>query len=141
MINRPVARALLLAGIVCAACRTKPAEGTSPAAADSSATRPATYNIITAQELDDANLLGATADVAVQRLRPAYLIDKTAGAGRRTQPILVSVNGGQLSGLSALNAIPSSTIAEIRYFTAGEASQRFRQRTNGPVILVTMMSR
>jgi hypothetical protein len=141
MINRQVVCALLLAGMVCAACRTKPAEGTSPAAADTSATRPATYGIITAQQLADANLLGSTADIAVQRLRPAYLIDKTAGAGRRTQPIQVSVNGGQLSGLSALNAIPASTIAEIRYFTPGEASQRFRQRTNGPVILVTLMSR
>jgi hypothetical protein len=141
MIERPVACAVLVVGMFCAACRTKPADGISSAAADSSASRAVTYNVITAQELADANLLGSTADIAVQRLRPAYLIDKTAGAGRRTQPIMVSVNGGQLSGLNALNAIPASTIAEIRYFTVGEASQRFRQRTNGPVILVTMMSR
>lgn len=143
MIHRPVARALLLACTFSAACRTRPVENAAPSAADSSATRPATYNRITNQEIADANLLGVTADIAVQRLRPAYLIDWNAGASRRaaSQPIQASVIGGQLSGLSALATIPASTIAEIHYFTAGEASQRFRTRSFGPVILVTLMSR
>jgi hypothetical protein len=140
--HRRAARALLLVCALFAACKTRPAENPSPVAGDSAAHAP-TYNRITAQELADANLLGVTADIAVQRLRPAYLIDKNAGASRRAtpQPIQVSVNGGQLSGLSALSSIPASTIAEIRYFTGGEASQRFRTRTNAPVILVTLMSR
>jgi len=140
--HRRVARALLLGCPLFAACKTRPPEKPSPTAGDTGAHAP-TYNRITAQELADANLLGVTADIAVQRLRPAYLIDKNAGASRRAtpQPIQVSVNGGQLAGLSALSSIPASTIAEIRYFTGGEASQRFRTRTNAPVILVTLMSR
>jgi hypothetical protein len=142
VIHRPVTRVLVLASALFVSCTTRPAESPSPAAGDSAASAP-TYNRITAQQLADANLLGVTADIAVQRLRPGYLIDKNAGASQRAtpQPIQVSVNGGQLAGLRALSSIPASTIAEIRYFTAGEASQRFRTRTNAPVILVTLMSR
>ncbi len=140
MIDRRVARVLLLLATLCASCRSHAPPAGSPAAPDSMAA-PATYNVITAQQIADANLLGNIAYVVVQRLRPAYLIDKTAGPRRSTQPIMVSVNGGQLSGLNALNAIPASTIAEIRYLTLGEAAQRFASRNSGPVILVTLMSR
>jgi hypothetical protein len=142
MIGQRATPLFLLVCVFSVACKTHPVEHASPTAADSAAHEP-TYNRITSQELADANLLGVTADIAVQRLRPAYLIDKNAGASRRTasQPIQVSVNGGQLTGLNALSSIPASTIAEIRYFTGGEASQRFRTRSNSPVILVTLMSR
>lgn len=137
MIGRRAARVLLV-GTLCASCRSHAPAGATPAVADSAA---ATYNIITAQQIADANLLGNIAYVVVQRLRPAYLIDKTAGPRRTTQPIMVSVNGGQLSGLNTLNSIPASTVAEIRYLTLGEATQRFSNRNSGPVILVTLMSR
>ena len=64
----------------------------------------------------------------MQRLRPSYLIDRTAGRRTSSQPIQVSVNGGQMGAISALNVIPASTVAEIRYFTFGDASQRFGSR-------------
>jgi hypothetical protein len=140
MIARRAARLILLCGALCVSCRSQPSGAAIPVGADSTAV-PVTYNVITAQQIADANLLGNIAYVVVQRLRPAYLIDKTAGPRRSTQPIMVSVNGGQLSGLNALDAIPASTIAEIRYLTVGEASQRFASRNSGPVILVTLMSR
>jgi hypothetical protein len=140
MITRRAAL-LLVVSALCASCRSQPSSGAAPATGDSPSAAPATYNIITAQQIADANLLGNVAYVVVQRLRPAYLIDKTAGPRRSTQPIMVSVNGGQLSALNALNAIPASTIAEIRYLTLGEATQRFNNRNSGPVILVTLMSR
>jgi hypothetical protein len=140
MIGRRTVRVLLFAGTLCAACKSLPSGGAAPVYADSSA-MPATYNVITSQQIADANLLGNVAYVVVQRLRPAYLIDKTAGPRRSTQPIMVSVNGGQLSPLTGLQSIPASTIAEIRYLTVGEASQRFNSRNSGPVILVTLMSR
>jgi hypothetical protein len=140
MIARRAVRVLLFAGTLCAACKSQPSGGAAPVYADS-ADVPATYNVITSRQLAEANLLGSTAYIAVQRLRPAYLIDKTAGPRRSSQPIMVSVNGGQLSGLMALESIPASTIAEIRYLTVGEASQRFNNRNSGPVILVTLMSR
>jgi hypothetical protein len=139
MIGRRAARVLLV-GTLCASCRSQVPAGATPVVGDSTAA-PATYNIITAQQIADANLLGNIAYVVVQRLRPSYLIDKTAGSRRTTQPIMVSVNGGQLSGLNALNSIPAASIAEIRYLTLGEATQRFNNRNSGPVILVTLMSR
>jgi hypothetical protein len=131
---------LLFTSSLCVACKSQPSGGASPVYADSTEV-PATYNVITSQQIADANLLGNVAYVVVQRLRPAYLIDKTAGPRRSTQPIMVSVNGGQLSPLTALQSIPASTVAEIRYLTVGEASQRFNSRNSGPVILVTLMSR
>ena len=112
-----------------------------PPAPQAAAEPGATYNVITAQQISDASLLGSNAYLAVQRLRPSYLIDKTAGARRSSQPIMVSVNGGQLSELRALESIPASTVAEIRYLTVGEATQRFNNRNSGPVILVTLMGR
>ncbi len=141
MTTRHVIGALALVATLCAACRSQPSTGGTPTPTDAGSAAPATYNIITSAQIADANLLGNVAYVVVQRLRPAYLIDKTAGPRRSTQPIMMSVNGGQPSGLNELNAIPASTIAEIRYLTVGEASQRFGNRSSGPVILVTLMSR
>ena len=97
-----------------------------------------TYDLITRDELAEASLLGTTAWFAIQRLRPSYLIDKTAGAARTIHPLSVSVNGGELTGLNTLITIPTQTIAEIRYLDMGNAAQRFHNRATGPVILVTL---
>lgn len=110
---------------------------TSEPAETSSITSP----VLTAEELRSSGALGGTAYEAVRRLRPGFLIDRTAGARRTTQPIQVSVNRGQLSPLTSLNTIPASTVSEIRYLTHGEASQRFGARGTGPVILVTVSTR
>ena len=135
MIKRRLGPVLLLLSCVSAACRSAPAGTTPPASAEPDRT----YNVITRQELSEAALLGSTAFVAVQRLRPSYLIDKTAGRLASSQPLQVSVNEGRLTDASALNSIPVTTIAEIRYFTTGDAAQHFRNRSSGPVILVTLL--
>lgn len=136
--TRRVAVALFVViAAVGGACHSKPETGAPMTAADSSrAAR--TYNLITREELAEESLLGTTAYLAVQRLRPAYLIDKTAGAASPLHPISVSVNGGQLTEVNALNSIPTQTIAEIRYLDTGNAAQRFHNRATGPVILVTL---
>ena len=129
-------RALALATLVAsAAC----ARGTSTAgqAESSGITSP----VLTAEELRASGVLGGTAYEAVRRLRPGFLIDRTAGARRTTQPIQVSVNRGQLSPVTALNSIPASTVSEIRYLTLGEATTRFGSRATGPVILVSVSTR
>ena len=77
-------------------------------------------------------------DCVVQRLRPSYLIDKTAGAARTIHPISVSVNGGELSSLNTLITIPTQAIAEIRYLDIGNSAQRFYNRARSPIILVTL---
>jgi hypothetical protein len=119
------------------ACHSQPDPGAMLTAADS-ARASRTYNLITRTELAEESLLGTTAYLAVQRLRPAYLIDKTAGAASTLHPISVSVNGGQLTDVNTLNSIPTQTIAEIRYLDTGNAAQRFHNRSTGPVILVTL---
>lgn len=108
---------------------------------DESAAVAPSMSVLTNEEMTNAGVLGVSAYEAVQRLRPSYLIDRIAGRRTSSQPIQVSVNGGQMSAVSALNVIPASTVSEIRYFTFGEASHRFGSRASGPVILVLLMTR
>lgn len=129
-------RALVILCFLGAACRSAPREPQDDAASKPSISS----NVITQDEMTEAGLLGVTALEAVQRLRPGYLLDRTAGRRTSNHHIQVSVNGGQMSALNALNRIPVATIAEIRYFTTGDASQRFGTRASGPVILVTLKS-
>lgn len=136
--SRSAAMASLLVSCLVTSCRSKPATSIVSGADSGKASR--TYDLITRDELVDASLLGTTAFLAIQRLRPSYLIDKTAGAARTTHPLSVSVNGGQLSALNTLNSIPTQTIAEIRYLDIGNAAQMFHNRATGPVILVTLTS-
>ncbi|MEP7000564.1 MAG: hypothetical protein ABI969_08785 [bacterium] len=120
-----------------AACRSTPAAGAVMSPADSvKASR--TYNVITRDEMAEASLLGTTAYLAIQRLRPAYLIDKTAGAAATLHPLSVSVNGGQLVPVNALFSIPVQTVSQIRYLDTGNAAQQFHNRATGPVILISL---
>src|SRR5437763_4752004 len=76
---------------------------------------------ITVDEIANAGLLGSTTYDVVQRLRPTFLIDRTA-IRRSSQPIMVSINGGELSSTSVLYSTPASAVQEIRYLTYGQAS-------------------
>ncbi len=94
-------------------------------------------------EITGAPACSATsASDVVQRLRPTFLIDRTA-IRRSSQPIQVSINGGEITGTSVLNSTPASTVQEIRYLTYGQASacSDSQQSASGPVILVTLMGR
>ena len=128
--------ASMLAALALAGCHHAP----TPEATTTADTQraPHLYDIITRDELAEESQLGTTAYLAIQRLRPAYLVDKTAGAAVTLHPIAVSVNGGQLSSMNTLLSIPTQTIAEIRYLDIGNAAQRFHNRSSGPVILVTL---
>ncbi len=132
MIRRVVLLAVLALGAACA---------TRSSTSDGEASTGFTSNVLTAEELRSAGALGVTAYEAVRQLRPGFLIDRTAGARRNTQPTQVSVNRGQLSPVSMLNSIPASTVSEIRYLTVGEATQRLGGRVTGPVILVTLSTK
>ena len=137
MRHRLVTAAFLVVAALSLACRSAPAVGAAMSPADSlRASR--VYNVITRDELTEASLLGTSAYIAGQRLRPSYLIDKTAGAASSIHPLWVSVNGGQLTPVNTLLSIPFQTIAEIRYLDIGDAAQRFRNRATGPVILVRL---
>ena len=131
----PFAR-LIAVALLFSACQRAPEA--SPATSADAQRTPRVYDVITRDELTEESQLGTTAYLAIQRLRPAYLIDKTAGAASTNYPISVSVNGGQLTGVNTLLGIPSQTIADIRYLDVGNAAQRFHNRATGPVILVTL---
>jgi hypothetical protein len=139
-VRRVVAGVLALCAVGIA-CRSTPDPSASPATSAANEKQPGSGAIITRDELENQGLLGVTAMVAVQQLRPGFLIDRTAGRRTSSQPISVSVNGGQMSPVNELNSIPVSTVGEIQYFTAGEAATRFNNRANGPVILVTLLAR
>ena len=136
MIPRPAVMAYFILTCLSAACRSRPA--TDVMTGGDAAKMSRTYDLITRDEMADASLLGTTAWLAIQRLRPSYLIDKTAGAARTIHPQSVSVNGGELTGVNTLMTLPAQTIAEIRYLDTGNAAQRFHNRATGPVILVTL---
>ena len=133
MMHRLRSSTLIVLMALAAACHNRPAT-----AGQDAGTSPRVYEVITRDELAEESQLGTTAYLAIQRLRPAYLIDKTAGAAQTIHPISVSVNGGQLTSLNTLISIPAQTIAEIRYLDIGNAAQRFHNRATGPVILITL---
>lgn len=135
MRHRHLVRALAGAALL-GACHHGPS--TTPSTSADAQRTPHVYDVITRDELAEESQLGTTAFLAIQRLRPAYLIDKTAGAATTIHPISVSVNGGQLTSVNSLISIPTQTIAEIRYLDLGNAAQRFHNRATGPVILVTL---
>ena len=126
---------VIAAAVVIGACHHAPSA--IPSSADAQRT-PHVYDVITRDELAEESQLGTTAYLAIQRLRPAYLIDKTAGAATTIHPISVSVSGGQLTTMNTLISLPTQTIAEIRYLDTGNAAARFHNRATGPVILVTL---
>lgn len=126
----------MIAAAMLAACHHAPSPNAARTADAQRA--PHLYDVITRDELAEESQLGTTAYLAIQRLRPAYLIDKTAGAATTIHPIAVSVNGGQLTAMNTLIGIPTQTIAEIRYLDIGNAAARFHNRSTGPVILVTL---
>ena len=129
------ASAALAAALLLACHPAAPAAGSTSADAQRT---PHVYDVITRDELAEESQLGTTAYLAIQHLRPAYLIDKTAGAAQTIHPISVSVNGGQLTSLNTLISIPTQTIAQIRYLDTGNAAARFHNRSTGPVILITL---
>ena len=135
MRDRDVRLALAVVAFGMACHRAPPADVAMNAESQKT---PHSYDVITRGELAEESQLGTTAYLAIQRLRPAYLIDKTAGAAATIHPISVSVNGGQLTEMNTLISIPTQAIAEIRYLDIGNAAQRFHNRATGPVILVTL---
>ena len=119
MIPRPALLAYLMVTCLSAGCRSRPATDVMTGGDATKTSR--TYDLITRDDLVEASLLGTTAWLAIQRLRPSYLIDKTASAARTIHPLSVSVNGGDLTGLNSLITIPTQIIAEIRYLDMGNA--------------------
>ena len=95
-------------------------------------------NVITRAEIEQA--VGATTAMdLVTRLRPGYLRESgpTSWSGAN-QSAMVRVNEQEFPDLRQLRSIPVSTVQEIRYYSASDATAKFGGRKGRPVIAVTL---
>lgn len=101
------------------------------ASASQSGTARRNRNVITAEEIQTVD--ASTAMDLVRRLRPSWLQFRGARVG---YPV-VYLDGGRLGELSMLAQIQTEGVAEIRYLSASDATQRFGTGHSAGVILVT----
>ena len=125
-----ILRGLLTALVLATASCASAAGGT-----ENTASNP---NILTAAEIARGAASQGTAYDALRRLRPQFLQTRGQPESAGTEPsILVSIDGGSLTRVDALQSIAATMVREIRYLNASEALQRFGLLAqNGPVILV-----
>lgn len=121
--------------IVTAAC----GGGGSQAPAGASAPTPTTRerNVITRAEIEQADWATNAFDL-VQRLRPGFLrvSGPTTWSGA-SQTAMVRLNDQELGDFGALRQILVSSVQEIRYYSASEATAKFGGIRGRPVIWVT----
>jgi hypothetical protein len=94
-------------------------------------------NVITRAEIDQA-VWATNAFDLVQRLRPNYLriTGPTSWSGA-SQAAIVRLDDQDLGDFGALRQIQVSSVQEIRYYSASEATAKFGGRHGRPVIAVT----
>jgi TonB-dependent Receptor Plug Domain len=123
----------LLAGAILVAC----ASGGSTGSRASIHRDP---NVITAEELDASTY--SNVYEAIQHLRPAMLVPHAGGGASSSivnaggSQLIVYENGAKLAGVSALRDISVGEIAEIRYLSPTDATQRFGTGSGGGAILL-----
>lgn len=97
-------------------------------------------NMITREELSDPTLVGNDLLQVIRRMRPQYLMTRgtVSKSNAAAGAVQLSLDGGSLQPLSALNNLRVEEVKEVRYFSASEAAQKFGSTANsGPVIMVT----
>ncbi len=96
-------------------------------------------DVITADELTAPEIMAGDALSAIQRLRPRFLMVQGQKSSSNTSAgsVKVSIDGAPLLGVDQLHNVQTSSIKEIRYLSASDASQRFGTAANaGAVILI-----
>ncbi len=121
------------------------APASSPSGASPTGLFPRRGNLLTAEEIVDANADVNTAYDAIARLRPNWLAAHgvTSGTdnGAGTEYALVFVEGQRYGDLNALRNIPAYHVGNLRYYNVTEAGARFGvQGGSSGVIEVTMKS-
>ncbi|GAC1409941.1 MAG: hypothetical protein NVSMB53_03160 [Gemmatimonadaceae bacterium] len=105
------------------------APASSPTGASLQGLVPRRGNLLTAEEIVDANADVNTAYDAVARLRPNWLAAHgvTSGNdnGAGTEYALVFVDGQRYGDLNALRNIPAYHVGNLRYYNITEAGARF----------------
>ena len=139
---RPIRQTLIIAlGVALAAC----AGGTGSTSSQDPAPARRDRNLITAEEL--ATETSTNVYDAIRHLRPEMLVQR--GGAQATATITPSANApdaGQITvymnntkmngGLNSLKEIPLSSIKEVRYLSATDATQAFGTgNTAGAIVL------
>jgi hypothetical protein len=99
-------------------------------------------NVISREELQDPAVVSDDAMTAIRQLRPAYFMTrgplsiKNATAGQ----LQISQDFGPLQKSSALSAIDTRSLVEVRYLNATDAQARFGINANGGPVLVLLTS-
>jgi len=99
------------------------------------ASAPATRNVITADEIARVN--AATALEAIQRLQPAMLTKHRGPSSLHLEDqaqITVYLDGTRFGGVGSLSLIEATSILEIRFLSASEATFRYGTGNSGGAI-------
>ena len=96
-------------------------------------------NLITAEELAEYSTL--TAIDVVRRLRPRWLTGRGAGTGGSNMPQLILDGARMGDAANALRSISVSTISELQYLNASDATMRYGTNYPGRAIVVTSRTR
>jgi len=94
-------------------------------------------NVISRAEIDQADWATNAFDL-VQRLRPSFMrASGTTGVSGAARTAMVRLNDQDMGDVGALRQIQTSSIREIRYYSATEATAKFGGIHGRPVIHVT----
>lgn len=95
-------------------------------------------NVISSAEVEQATWATNAFDL-VQRLRPNFMrASGTTGISGASRTPMVRLNDQDMGDFGALRQIQTSSIREIRYYSATEATAKFGGIHGRPVIHVTM---
>jgi len=118
------------------ACATKTASKNG----DPAAHHVRNANVISREELQDPTVVSNDAMTTIRQLRPAYFMTrgplsiKNITAGQ----LQISQDFGPLQKSSALSAIDTRSLVEVRYLNATDAQARFGINANGGPVLVLL---
>jgi hypothetical protein len=140
---RHLAAAALILSTACAS-GTQSGSAPSPATGEALSRAGKDPNVISQAELQDPAIASHDAQYAIRQLRPAFFRTRgpqtmKAGTDPATAPgtVRITQDYGPLQPVSALAAIDTRTLVEIRYLDAVAAQARFGIAANGgPVIIL-----
>ena len=117
-------------------------KGTAPTDGAPVPHRVRSSNVISREELQDPAVASNDAMTTIRQLRPAYFMTrgplsfKNVTAGQ----LQISQDFGPLQKSSALSAIDTRSLVEVRYLNAADAQARFGINANGGPVLVLLTS-
>jgi hypothetical protein len=99
-------------------------------------------SVISREELQDPTVASNDAMTTIRQLRPAYFMTRGPLSIKNTTAGLLQISQdfGPLQKSSALSAIDTRSLVEVRYLNATDAQARFGINANGGPVLVLLTS-